>query len=72
MATNWLFNVLLILVAIVVFVFLVLPRLRKSELWQATLTPLSSIIGSGFFGDGAATCQYRWNLRNLCGDRDRF
>ncbi len=48
MATNWLFNVLLILVAIVVFVFLVLPRLRKSELWQATLTPLSSIIGSGF------------------------
>ena len=48
MATNWLFNALLILVAIVVFVFLVLPRLRKNELWQATLTPLSSIIGSGF------------------------
>ena len=48
MAVNWLFNSLLILVAIVVFVFLVLPRLRKNELWQATLTPLSSIIGSGF------------------------
>ena len=48
MATDWLFNALLILVAIVVFVFLVLPRLRRNELWQATLTPLSSIIGSGF------------------------
>ena len=48
MAANWLFNALLILVAIVVLTFLVLPRLRKNELWQATLTPLSSIIGSGF------------------------
>ena len=48
MAANGLFNALLILVAIVIFVFLVLPRLRKNALWQATLTPLSSIIGSGF------------------------
>ena len=48
MASNWLFNALLILVAIVVFVLLVAPKLRKNELWQATLTPLSSIIGSGF------------------------
>ena len=48
MATNWLFNAILILIAIIAFTLLVLPRLRKNELWQATLTPLSSIIGSGF------------------------
>lgn len=48
MSSNLVFNIVIVLVSISVLAVLVLPRLRNSEVWQATLTPLSSIIGSGF------------------------
>lgn len=41
-------NAGLILVALFALYYLRKPKLQKSESWQATLTPLSSIIGSGF------------------------
>ena len=41
-------NIILIVVAASVLLFMFNPRLTKSRSWQATLTPLSSIIGSGF------------------------
>jgi len=42
------FNGFLIVCSIIVMTMLLSPKFRKSEHWQATLTPLSSIIGSGF------------------------
>ncbi|OOZ39289.1 hypothetical protein BOW53_12040 [Solemya pervernicosa gill symbiont] len=48
MAAGYLLNGTLIVMAMIVIYFLRHPRLSKSESWQATLTPLSSIIGSGF------------------------
>ncbi len=42
------YNGLLVAIALVVVLLLTRRKLRRSELWQATLTPLSSIIGSGF------------------------
>lgn len=48
MATDYLLNATLIVTAMIVIYFLRHPRFSKSESWQATLTPLSSIIGSGF------------------------
>jgi hypothetical protein len=41
-------NIILVVVAASVLLFMFHPRLTKSESWRATLTPLSSIIGSGF------------------------
>ena len=41
-------NIILVLIAATVLLFMFHPRLTKSESWLATLTPLSSIIGSGF------------------------
>lgn len=41
-------NGLILVSCLVAALFLVRSRLTKSELWRATLTPLSSIIGSGF------------------------
>lgn len=41
-------NFILIVMSVVTVLFLLRPRLRNNEHWQATLTPLSSIIGSGF------------------------
>jgi hypothetical protein len=41
-------NIILVVIAATVLLFMFHPRLTKSESWQATLTPLSSIIGSGF------------------------
>jgi len=41
-------NIILVVITAVVLLFMFHPRLIKSESWQATLTPLSSIIGSGF------------------------
>ncbi len=41
-------NIVLVFIAVGVLVFMFQPRLTKSRYWQATLTPLSSIIGSGF------------------------
>jgi hypothetical protein len=42
------FNTILVVIAVSVLLFMFHPRLTKSRHWQATLTPLSSIIGSGF------------------------
>ncbi len=41
-------NMILVVIAAIVLLFMFHPRLTKSESWRATLTPLSSIIGSGF------------------------
>lgn len=41
-------NVLLLASCAVVALFLIRSRMAKGDLWHATLTPLSSIIGSGF------------------------
>jgi hypothetical protein len=41
-------NTVLVFIAVSVLLFMYQPRLTKSRTWQATLTPLSSIIGSGF------------------------
>ena len=41
-------NVILVVIAASVLLFMFQSRLTKSVSWQATLTPLSSIIGSGF------------------------
>jgi len=41
-------NVILVIVAVIGLLFMFHPRLLKNPSWQATLTPLSSIIGSGF------------------------
>ena len=41
-------NIILVVIAATVLLFMLHPRLTKNESWQATLTPLSSIIGSGF------------------------
>ena len=47
-ASSMIFNAGLILVAFLTLYYLRKPKLQNSESWQATLTPLSSIIGSGF------------------------
>lgn len=41
-------NIILVLIAAGMMLFLFSSRLTKSKSWRATLTPLSSIIGSGF------------------------
>lgn len=41
-------NIILVVLAFTVLFFMFHPRLLKNKSWQATLTPLSSIIGSGF------------------------
>ncbi|MEZ4228840.1 MAG: hypothetical protein R3B89_06735 [Polyangiaceae bacterium] len=43
----WL-DVVLVLVALALLGCLLWPKLRDNELWRATVTPLASIIGSGF------------------------
>ncbi len=48
MASSVIFNAILIIISLVMIFILTRPRFRKSDTWQATLTPLSSIIGSGF------------------------
>ena len=41
-------NVILVLISAGMLFYMFQPRLSQSRAWQATLTPLSSIIGSGF------------------------
>jgi len=41
-------NIVLVVIAASMLLFMFHSRLTKSTSWQATLTPLSSIIGSGF------------------------
>ena len=48
LASNIMFNALLVAIALAMIFILTRPRFLKSDTWQATLTPLSSIIGSGF------------------------
>jgi hypothetical protein len=48
MESSIFFNSLLVVIFGIMFFILMLPQLRKNEQWQAMLTPLSSIIGSGF------------------------
>lgn len=43
-----LINPLISIVTATVFVLLLLPRVRKATTWRAMVTPLASIIGSGF------------------------
>jgi hypothetical protein len=47
-AAGWLSNVLVAASALGVFAYLSRPAMRRSEFWRATVTPLASIIGSGF------------------------
>ncbi len=41
-------NILLVMITSGMLAFMLSPHLAESRTWQATLTPLSSIIGSGF------------------------
>lgn len=41
-------NIILPVIALVTFLLLLAPRINKNKFWQATVTPLASIIGSGF------------------------
>ena len=43
-----LFTIILIVISLIIFTLLTLPKVRQHELWRATVTPLASIIGSGF------------------------
>jgi hypothetical protein len=45
---GWLTNGLVIAATLTIFAFLLSPAMRRSRPWQATVTPLASIIGSGF------------------------
>ncbi|WP_455235356.1 hypothetical protein [Thiogranum longum] len=48
MAGAGMLNIILVGIAASVLLFMYRPRMTGSRSWQATLTPLSSIIGSGF------------------------
>lgn len=48
MSSSIILNSVLILAALFTLYVLRRPKLQNSESWQATLTPMSSIIGSGF------------------------
>ena len=41
-------SVITVIASLAVLGLLSMPRLVSSELWKATVTPLASIIGSGF------------------------
>jgi hypothetical protein len=47
-AFDWAINGLVLASTIAVFALLWSPRMRHSDAWRATATPLASIIGSGF------------------------
>jgi hypothetical protein len=65
-------NLIVLLLAAMAALGLAHPRLRRSDTWRATVTPLASIIGSGFlvlapllvreFGHRAV-----WVMAGLCG-----
>ncbi len=50
-------NLMIIGMTIVIFIILLIPRVRTSELWRASITPLASIIGSGFLISGPITTE---------------
>ena len=45
---GWVTNILVLAGTVGMFAFLSRPALRTSRFWRATVTPLASIIGSGF------------------------
>lgn len=45
---DWLTNLLVVAVVVALIIFLDRPKMRRSPVWRATITPLASIIGSGF------------------------
>ena len=47
-ASSLTLNLLLLVPCVLAALFLLRSKLVKGDLWRATLTPLSSIIGSGF------------------------
>ncbi len=47
-ATAWIINGLVVVVTAGLLVVFAQPRVRSSTVWRATVTPLASIIGSGF------------------------
>jgi len=47
MNLNWL-DILLVSIATIVAISMLRPRVRDADAWKATVTPLASIIGSGF------------------------
>ena len=62
-------NILIIVVSVVVFGILSLSKkVKNSSDWQATVTPLASIMGSGFLvsapllSGAAGTMSFVWQL----------
>jgi len=47
-ASDWITNGLVIITTVILLVFFERRQMRKSSIWLATVTPLASIIGSGF------------------------
>jgi hypothetical protein len=45
---EWLTNGVVVAATMAIFALLMSPAMRRSRPWQATVTPLASIIGSGF------------------------
>lgn len=65
-------NITLLVASVLIAGLLFQPRLLKSELWQATVTPLASIIGSGFLVAGPILAHAAGNkawmaMLGLCG-----
>lgn len=62
-------NIALLVVSLGLAVLFLQPRLLRSQLWQATVTPLASIIGSGFLVAGPilAHASGRWAALMMLG-----
>ena len=62
-------NIALLAASLVFAVLFLQPRLLRSQLWQATVTPLASIIGSGFLVAGPilAHAAGRWAALAMLG-----
>lgn len=65
-------NIVMVMAAIAVFAFSLQPKVLKSSRWRATVTPLASIIGSGFLVAGPilshAMGNWAWlGMTFLCG-----
>jgi len=65
-------SILMVIVAAVVAIILLRPRVMKAPMWRATVTPLASIIGSGFLVAGPILSYVAGNwawvaMLSLCG-----
>lgn len=47
-AADWVLNAVVVVAAVAVVIVLSRPRFSHSDRWRATVTPLASIVGSGF------------------------